>query len=269
MFVERIEYFQFHQTRMQYPSFQDEGLPIGSGVVESGVRRIINLRLNGTSMFWQPDRAEQILYLRCQVKSGQWENFVKSTLSEWASDIDISLKQAHQTSKQITTNFLVSHPPEYVSETRQAIIRWARGLLEDNDILIVDTETTGLKVEDEIVQLAIVNLRGETLINTLLRPVTEVSDEALAVHGITDQELAGAPMFSDLYERVRGFLRSHKLIAYNAEFDRRMLAQTCKRYGLPEIDAVSLGLSNGKVCPFLRQPQEKWQLQTVQFEGRL
>ena len=190
-------------------------------------------------MFWQPDRAEQILYLRCQVKSGQWENFVKSTLSEWASDIDISLKQAHQTSKQITTNFLVSHPPEYVSETRQEIIRWARGLLEDNDILIVDTDRTGLKVEDEIVQLAIVNLRGETLINTLLRPVTEVSDEALAVHGITGQELAGAPIFSDLYERARGLLRSHQLIAYNAEFDRRMLAQTCKRYGLPEIDPVS------------------------------
>ena len=234
-----IEYFQDHRSRMQYPSFQGEGLPIGSGVVESGVRRIINLRLKGTSMFWQPDRAEQILCLRCQIKGGQWEDFVKTTLWEWASNMDVSLKQARETSKQITTNFLISHPPEYVSETRQEIIRWARGLLDDDDALIVDTETTGLKDEDEMVQLAVVNLRGDTVLGTLLRPVTEISDEAFAVHGISNQKLADAPVFTDIYEHTRGLLRNHRLIAYNAEFDRRVLAQTCSKYGLPEIDLVS------------------------------
>ena len=78
-----ISYFQTHQARMQYDLFRSEGLPLGSGSIESGVRRIVNLRLKGASLFWHPENAEAILYLRCQIKSGRWVTFVKSVLTQW------------------------------------------------------------------------------------------------------------------------------------------------------------------------------------------
>jgi hypothetical protein len=57
-----INYFQTHAARMQYDTFRAAGLPIGSGSIESGVRRIVNLRLKGASLFWLPENAEEILY---------------------------------------------------------------------------------------------------------------------------------------------------------------------------------------------------------------
>ena len=50
--------------------------------------------------------------------------------------------------------------------------------------LILDTETTGLGDEDEVIQLGIVDLEEWVLFNSLFRPTIEVSPGALAVHGI-------------------------------------------------------------------------------------
>ena len=48
-------------------------LPIGSGAIESTVRRVINLRLKGPSLFWCRASAEAILLLRSYYKAGRWE----------------------------------------------------------------------------------------------------------------------------------------------------------------------------------------------------
>lgn len=233
------DYFETHRKRMQYPKFKKEGLPIGSGIVESGIRRIINLRLSGASIFWLPEVAEQILYLRCQVKSGQWSNFVKSTLGQWALEMKSSLKTVYEIDKQIAADFHESHPPQYVSHTRPEIIKWAQRLMGHENVLILDTETTGLNEDDEIIQVAVVNLRGETHFHTFLRPLTGISDEAFAVHGITSKGLVDAPGFGDVYEILREILHDREVVAYNAEFDKRMIDQTCRKNGLTPIDRVT------------------------------
>ena len=230
-----IEYFQTHKTRMQYAQFKAEGLPIGSGVIESGVRRIVNLRMKGASIFWLPENAESMLYLRCQIKSGRWVPFVKSVLSQWAADMTVSLPRARQIRDQIATQFLESHPPVYV-DSRTEVIKWANILLEDGDALIIDTETTGLTDDDEVIQLAIVDLEGRVLLDTLLKPTVAIAPEACAVHGITNQHLINAPTISDLYDKIASLIRNQCLIAYNADFDRRLLRQTCKRYGLSKFE---------------------------------
>jgi hypothetical protein len=58
--------------RMIYSDIAEKGLPIGSGLVESAIRRVINLRLKGASLFWLKETAEAMLYLRTQYKSGRW-----------------------------------------------------------------------------------------------------------------------------------------------------------------------------------------------------
>ena len=73
-------YFVLNMKRMHYSNIAEEGLPIGSGSVESAVRRVINLRLKGASLFWLKETAEAILYLRAQYKSGRW-NLLKIHVS--------------------------------------------------------------------------------------------------------------------------------------------------------------------------------------------
>jgi hypothetical protein len=58
---------------MQYAIFKKEGLPIGSGAVESAIRRVINLRLKGAGIFWKRENAEMILLMRSYYKAGRWE----------------------------------------------------------------------------------------------------------------------------------------------------------------------------------------------------
>jgi hypothetical protein len=59
--------------RLKYPTFRAEGLPLGSGAIESSIRRVINLRLKGNGIFWNADHAEAMLALRAQVITDRWD----------------------------------------------------------------------------------------------------------------------------------------------------------------------------------------------------
>jgi hypothetical protein len=59
-------YFEHHQRRMQYLEFREEGFPIGSGTVESGVKQF-KQRLSGTGMRWNADNADRMLVIRAAV----------------------------------------------------------------------------------------------------------------------------------------------------------------------------------------------------------
>ena len=63
---ELATYFERHQRRMQYHQFREEGLPIGSGTVESGVKQF-KQRLCGTGMRWEEDNANRMLVIRTAV----------------------------------------------------------------------------------------------------------------------------------------------------------------------------------------------------------
>jgi hypothetical protein len=59
---------------MGYPKFTLMGIPLGSGAIESGIRRVINMRLKSNGMFWLAEHAESILQLRC--------NYISKRLDE-------------------------------------------------------------------------------------------------------------------------------------------------------------------------------------------
>jgi hypothetical protein len=66
------EYFIRNQSRMAYAQLLALKLPIGSGAIESAVRRVVNLRLKGPSICWCRASAEAILLLRSYYKAGRW-----------------------------------------------------------------------------------------------------------------------------------------------------------------------------------------------------
>lgn len=71
-------YFVGNQDRMQYSFFKDQHLPTGSGAVESAIRRVINLRIKGAGIFWTPEMAEAMLFLRSQFLCGRWATVLKN-----------------------------------------------------------------------------------------------------------------------------------------------------------------------------------------------
>jgi hypothetical protein len=66
-------YFHTHQRRMQYQEFREEGLPIGSGSVESTVKQFKS-RLTGPGMRWNPEPAQCMLLIRAAVLDGSFDD---------------------------------------------------------------------------------------------------------------------------------------------------------------------------------------------------
>jgi hypothetical protein len=73
-------YFETHRLRLQYKDFEANGIPIGSGAVESCVRRTVNLRMKGNGIFWEPSNAEDMLHLRAQFLCGRWHSYIATIL---------------------------------------------------------------------------------------------------------------------------------------------------------------------------------------------
>jgi len=76
-----IAYLRKHGEagRLQYPTFRKLGLPLGSGAIESSIRRVINLRLKSNGTFWREEHAEAMLQVRAQVISKRWDERMKAT----------------------------------------------------------------------------------------------------------------------------------------------------------------------------------------------
>lgn len=70
-----IAYLQKHGDagRLKYPTFRSQGLPLGSGSIESNIRRVVNLRLKGNAMYWSEDNAEAMLQIRAYVLTDRWD----------------------------------------------------------------------------------------------------------------------------------------------------------------------------------------------------
>jgi hypothetical protein len=83
-----IRYLTKHSDagRLRYNCFRCRGVPMGSGAIESTIRRVLNLRLKGSGIYWTEDNAEAVFQLRAAVVSSRWEEIVKHTRDAMARD---------------------------------------------------------------------------------------------------------------------------------------------------------------------------------------
>jgi hypothetical protein len=98
-----LAYLQKHAKagRLRYSRLRRNGLPIGSGAVESAIRRVVNLRLKGNGQMWLEENAEGMILLRAAALTGRWEEGVAHALQarciqgrvEWVwSSVDMPLQ---------------------------------------------------------------------------------------------------------------------------------------------------------------------------------
>ena len=100
----------------------------------------------------------------------------------------------------------------------------AYGLLQ-NDIVILDTETTGLDSSARIVSLAIIDRDGREIIDTLINPGCKIPPDATRIHGIRDADVKNAPTMADIAPQLESYTAMRPTYIYNEEFDIRMLYQ--------------------------------------------
>lgn len=107
-----------------------------------------------------------------------------------------------------------------------------RELAGRDDWCVIDTETTGLGPQDQVIEVAVVAPDGQVLVEELVMPTVAISRKASAKHGLTKRSLAGRPYWSAVHHRVRDALAGRLVVAYNAEYDARLLRQTAEAWDL-------------------------------------
>lgn len=119
---------------------------------------------------------------------------------------------------------------ETIRDDRAAAVTWARTLLE-GEFVIIDTETTGFDSHDEIIQIAVIDQDGETVFECLVKPEQTIANHRY--HGITDEMVQDAPGFPAIHEQLTQALHGKTRVAYNLDYDGRMLNQACDKHDLP------------------------------------
>jgi hypothetical protein len=86
--AEDLGYLEKHEDygHMDYAHYQRRGLPIGSGAVESAIRRVINLRIKGPGLLWEEENAEAMVVLRAAALSGRWDELLEKTRQSCSLD---------------------------------------------------------------------------------------------------------------------------------------------------------------------------------------
>jgi hypothetical protein len=80
------DYFERNAARMAYGSFKSKKIPIGSGSVESAIRRVVNMRMKGNGTFWLVENAEAMILLRSYLKAGRFDDLIDwsiTTAARW------------------------------------------------------------------------------------------------------------------------------------------------------------------------------------------
>jgi len=81
--AQSINYLSKRVWQMPYKELREQGLEIGSGMIESAVRQVVALRLEGPGMKWGESRDQLILHLLCVRLSGAWDILVEA-IRHWA-----------------------------------------------------------------------------------------------------------------------------------------------------------------------------------------
>ena len=114
---------------------------------------------------------------------------------------------------------------------------WIFTQLPDNYI-VLDTEATGLPNENglpDIIAVGITVMKNREIAESVefkTRPQKRVSEEALSIHGITNEQVARFESFDLQWNQIADYLNDQLIVIHNASFDWPILIDHVVRYHL-------------------------------------
>ena len=119
--------------------------------------------------------------------------------------------------------------------------------------IFLDTETTGLSPEsgDRIIESGCVEMLGRRLtgrnLHFYVNPERRSHEDAVKIHGLTDEFLADKPLFASVADELLEYLAGAEIIIHNAGFDVGFLNEELRRLGRPRfatlVDKITDSLS--------------------------
>lgn len=119
--------------------------------------------------------------------------------------------------------------------------------------IFLDTETTGLSPEsgDRIIEIGCVEMVGRRLsgrnLHFYVNPERRSHEDAVKIHGLTDEFLADKPLFASVADELIEYLAGAEIIIHNAGFDVGFLNEELRRLGRPKfatlVDKITDSLS--------------------------
>lgn len=107
-----------------------------------------------------------------------------------------------------------------------------------HNLVLFDVETTGLEEDDRVVEVGFARFEQGKLVDTygtLVYPDRQIPDEAAAIHGISQVDVATAPPFAAVVGPALRISRNAYPAAYNASFDKGFWAREVARLLLPPL----------------------------------
>ena len=98
-----------------------------------------------------------------------------------------------------------------------------------DDFVVVDTETTGVGRNDEVVELSVLDSNANELYHSFFKPETWIKPEATAASGLTNDMLANEPRFIDEWPKIYDAIDGRPIAGHNIGFDRRLIQQTLEK----------------------------------------
>lgn len=140
--------------------------------------------------------------------------------------------------------------PEEIVEQYRTLADRARtrtfGLIED-DVIVLDTETTGLSFqESKLIEISAARLRGREIVDrfdTFVHPGCPIPEEITRLTSITDADVASAPSAEEAVAALADFVGGCPVIAHNATFDRTFIESVRGGVKVSDIWIDSLALS--------------------------
>jgi DNA polymerase-3 subunit epsilon len=115
---------------------------------------------------------------------------------------------------------------------RKAAIQSAQSILSSAPVYL-DTETTGIDQNSEIVEICVIDNQGDVIFESLIKPTVAIPYDAVRIHGISDAMVGDAPRWFELWPDIRSALSGKTVCIYNADYDVRLIKQTNSIYKIP------------------------------------
>lgn len=96
--------------------------------------------------------------------------------------------------------------------------------------VFLDTETTGLNDNDQVIEIGVIDSFGNKQFESRIKPTVGIEQRAFEVHGISDQDLLTAPTWLEIASELESVLSNRICIIFNSKFDSRLLNQTAKAF---------------------------------------
>jgi DNA polymerase III subunit epsilon len=153
-----------------------------------------------------PSKKRRALHARCHFEDREWTWHI------------VTSQSAVDTTARIRAG-------KMIKSINGSFVEWCNEVIQSRNFVILDTETTGFS-NAEVIDLGIIDTKGNILYDGLLRPKCPIEESAQAVHHITEEMVASAPTFKEEWHAIQRRIKGKSIIAYNAAFDQQMLVNS-------------------------------------------